>query len=232
MASRRPHTRSPGLGQDSLRSSKEQRPRSPRTSASRRGSGRRRRSASSALRARERPCSSSARKPMTSGPRSACGSCPDQPGSGVRFQLGIKRGALPVAFGKAVEETVRQTLGEGRPRMAGARLRRHPSTHLPVHARRRVAAGASGRAEPGTSITWRPFVLVSALRRGGTRSTSRAPLSPQAPADTAWSVLQALARLGAAPSAAGPGPAARRHRGIRGRPGQRAGAAAAGPDPR
>jgi ribosomal protection tetracycline resistance protein len=57
---------------------------------------------------------------------------PAAPGSGVAFRLGIERGALPVAFLKAVEETVRQTLQEGTPRLAGHRLHGYPHA-LRVH---------------------------------------------------------------------------------------------------
>jgi ribosomal protection tetracycline resistance protein len=125
---------------------------------------------------------------------------PGPAGSGVRFQLGIERGALPVAFGKAVEETVRQTLGEG--------LRGWQVTDCTV------TLTHSGFTPPppfgwskwsssaGDFRNLTPLVLVSALRQAGTRvyePVHRFHL--EAPAGTAWSVLPALARLGAAPDA-------------------------------
>jgi ribosomal protection tetracycline resistance protein len=74
---------------------------------------------------------------------------PAQAGTGVRFQLGIERGALPAAFQKAVEETVHQTLQQG---LRGWQVTDAAVTltHSGFTPRRRPA-GASGRAQPGTS---------------------------------------------------------------------------------
>ena len=77
-----------------------------------------------------------------------------------------------------------------------------------------------------------PLVLMSALRQAGTRvyePVHRFHL--EAPADTAGAVLPALARLGAVPGAPlTQGPLMHRGRRHPGRPGARAGAAAARPD--
>jgi ribosomal protection tetracycline resistance protein len=125
---------------------------------------------------------------------------PAAPGSGVRFQLGIERGALPVAFLRAVEETVHRTLEEG--------LRGWQVTDCTV------TITQSGFTPPppfgwskwsssaGDFRNLTPLVLMSALRQAGTRvyePVHRFHL--EAPADTAGSVLPALARLGAVPGA-------------------------------
>jgi len=118
----------------------------------------------------------------------------------VVFRLGIERGALPVAFLKAVEETVHRTLEEG--------LCGWPVTDCTV------TITHSGFTPPPPSgwSKWSssagdfrhltPLVAMSALRRAGTRvyePVHRFHL--EAPADTAGSVLPALARLGALPDA-------------------------------
>jgi ribosomal protection tetracycline resistance protein len=125
---------------------------------------------------------------------------PAAPGSGVRFLLGIERGALPVAFLRAVEETVHRTLEEG--------LRGWQVTDCTV------TITQSGFTPPppfgwskwsssaGDFRNLTPLVLMSALRQAGTRvyePVHRFHL--EAPADTAGSVLPALARLGAVPGA-------------------------------
>jgi ribosomal protection tetracycline resistance protein len=125
---------------------------------------------------------------------------PAQAGSGVRFRLGIERGSLPAAFQKAIEETVHQTLREG--------LRGWQVTDCTV------TLTHSGFTPPPPSgwSKWSssagdfrgltPLVLMSALRQAGTRvyePVHRFHL--EAPADTAWSVLPALARRGAVPDA-------------------------------
>ena len=77
---------------------------------------------------------------------------PAPAGSGVRFRLGIERGALPLAFQKAVEETVHQTLREG---LRGWQVTDAvvTLTHSGFTPPRAVPAGASGRAQPGISGT-------------------------------------------------------------------------------
>ena len=125
---------------------------------------------------------------------------PGAAGSGVAFRLGIERGALPVAFLKAVEETVRHTLREG---LRGwqvtdctVTLTHSGFTPPPPYGWSKWSSSA------GDFRNLTPLVLLSALRQAGTRvyePVHRFDL--EAPADTAWSVLPALARLGAAPGA-------------------------------
>ena len=128
---------------------------------------------------------------------------PAAAGSGVRFRLGIEPGALPVAFQKAVEETVRDTLCEG--------LSGWPVTDAVV------TLTHSGYTPPppfgwskwSTSAAdfrhLTPLVLITALRRAGTQVYE--PIhrfSLDVPADTFGLVLPMLARLGAAPGAPQP----------------------------
>ncbi|MGI8450837.1 MAG: GTP-binding protein [Streptosporangiaceae bacterium] len=125
---------------------------------------------------------------------------PGAAGSGVAFRLGIERGVLPVAFLKAVEETVRHTLREG---LRGwqvtdctVTLTHSGFTPPPPYGWSKWSSSA------GDFRNLTPLVLLSALRQAGTRvyePVHRFDL--EAPADTAWSVLPALARLGAAPDA-------------------------------
>jgi ribosomal protection tetracycline resistance protein len=123
---------------------------------------------------------------------------PAQAGSGVRFRLGIERGALPAAFQKAVEETVHQTLQQGlrgwQVTDAVVTLTHSGFTPPPPSGWSKWSSSA------GDFRNLTPLVLMSALRQAGTRvyePVHRFHL--EAPADTAWSVLPALARLGAVP---------------------------------
>jgi ribosomal protection tetracycline resistance protein len=128
---------------------------------------------------------------------------PAAAGAGVRFRLGIEPGALPVAFQKAVEETVRDTLREG--------LSGWPVTDCTV------TLTHSGYTPPppfgwskwSTSAAdfrhLTPLVLMAALRRAGTQVYE--PIhrfSLDIPADTFGLVLPVLARLAAVPGAPHP----------------------------
>src|ERR1700722_2924949 len=124
---------------------------------------------------------------------------PAQAGSGVRFRLGVERGALPVAFQKAVEETVHQTLREGlrgwQVTDAVVTLTHSGFTPPPPSGWSKWSSSA------GDFRNLTPLVLMTAPRQAGTRvyePVHRFHL--EAPADTAWSVLPALARLGAVPA--------------------------------
>jgi ribosomal protection tetracycline resistance protein len=123
---------------------------------------------------------------------------PGQAGSGVRFRLGIERGALPPAFQKAVEETVDRTLRAGlhgwQVTDAVVTLTHSGFTPPPPSGWSKWSSSA------GDFRNLTPLVLMSALRQAGTRvyePVHRFHL--EAPADTAWSVRPALARLGAVP---------------------------------
>ena len=125
---------------------------------------------------------------------------PAAPGAGVRFRLGIERGALPVSFLRAVEETVRLTLQEG--------LRGWQVTDCTVTITHSgftpppPSGWSKWSSSAGDFRKLTPLVLMSALRQAGTRvyePVHRFQL--EAPADTAGSLLPALARLGAVPDA-------------------------------
>jgi ribosomal protection tetracycline resistance protein len=123
---------------------------------------------------------------------------PAQAGSGVRFRLGVERGALPVAFCKAVEETVHQTLREGlrgwQVTDAAVTLTHSGFTPPPPSGWSKWSSSA------GDFRNLTPLVLMSALRQAGTRVYEPVHhFHLEAPADAAWSVLPALARLGAVP---------------------------------
>ena len=62
--------------------------------------------------------------------------------TGVEFRLEVELGSMPLAFFRAVEDTVRETLRPGHPRLAGHRLRRHDD------ALRLLAAVLNGRGLP------------------------------------------------------------------------------------
>jgi ribosomal protection tetracycline resistance protein len=136
---------------------------------------------------------------------------PAPAGSGVSFRLEIQPGALPLAFRKAVEDTVHQTLREG--------LYGWPvtdcavtMTHSGYYPRQSHAHATFDKSMSSTAGDFRhltPLVLISALRRAGTRvhePVHRFRL--EIPADTVGPVLPVLGRLGAAVTSPAPGGAA------------------------
>ena len=125
---------------------------------------------------------------------------PAAAGSGVGLRLGIERGALPVAFLRAVEETVHQTLREG---LCGWQVTDCTVTITHSGFTPPPPSGWSKwSSSAGDFRNLTPLVLMRALRQAGTRvyePVHRFQL--EAPADTAGSVLPALAWLGAVPDA-------------------------------
>ena len=115
---------------------------------------------------------------------------PAAAGSGVGFRLGIERGALPVAFLRAVEETVHQTLQEG---LCGWQVTDCTVTITHSGFTPPPPSGWSKwSSSAGDFRNLTPLVLMSALRQAGTRvyePVHRFQL--EAPADTAGSVLPA-----------------------------------------
>ena len=127
---------------------------------------------------------------------------PAEPGSGVKFRLEVELGSMPYAFFKAVEETVRETLGQG---LHGWQV---PDctvtmTHSGYSPRQSHAHQGFDKSMSSTGYDFRgltPLVLAEALRRAGTlvhEPMHRFRL--EAPADTLGALLPALARLGAVP---------------------------------
>ncbi|MFJ5063828.1 GTP-binding protein [Streptomyces nigra] len=128
---------------------------------------------------------------------------PAPPGSGVRFGLEVELGSMPYAFFKAVEDTVRETLGQG---LYGWRV---PDcvvtmTHSGYSPRQSHAHQGFDKSMSSTGYDFRgltPLVLMEALRRAGTRvhePVHRFRL--ETPADTLAALLPALAGLRAVPA--------------------------------
>ncbi|MFG2576523.1 GTP-binding protein [Streptomyces sp. NPDC048481] len=129
---------------------------------------------------------------------------PAPAGGGVRFGLEVELGSMPYAFFKAIEDTVRETLGQG--------LHGWPVpdcavtlTHCGYWPRQSHAHQGFDKSMSSTGYDFRgltPLVLTEALRRAGTRVHE--PLHRfrvEAPADTLGALLPVLAGLGAVPRA-------------------------------
>jgi ribosomal protection tetracycline resistance protein len=130
---------------------------------------------------------------------------PAAAGSGVRFRVEAELGAMPLAYFRAVEDTVRGTLRQG---LCGwevtdlevvmthaGYLGKHGLGHQPFN------KSISSTGEDFRNLT--PLVLMDALRRAGTlvhEPVHRFHL--EVPADTLGLVTPMLGRLGAAPRAA------------------------------
>lgn len=123
-------------------------------------------------------------------------------GSGVRFALEVELGAMPYAFFKAVEDTVRETLGQG---LHGWRVTDCvvTMTHSGYSPRQSHAHQGFDKSMSSTGADFRgltPLVLVEALRRAGSQVYE--PMHRfrvEAPADTLGALLPVLAALRAVP---------------------------------
>ncbi|MDX2598303.1 TetM/TetW/TetO/TetS family tetracycline resistance ribosomal protection protein [Streptomyces sp. WI03-4A] len=128
------------------------------------------------------------------------------PGSGVRFGLEVELGSMPYAFFKAVEDTVRETLGQG---LHGWQVTdcAVTMTHAGYSPRQSHAHQGFDKSMSSTGYDFRgltPLVLVEALRRA--RTVVYEPMHRfriEAPADTLGALLPVLARLGAVPESTG-----------------------------
>ena len=117
---------------------------------------------------------------------------------GVRFELEIELGSLTYAFIRAVEETVRQTLRQGLYgwEVIGCVVTLTHSSYTPPP----PYGWSNWSSSAGDFRQLTPLVLMSALRRAGTRVHE--PMHRfrlEVPVDTVGSVLGALARLEAIP---------------------------------
>lgn len=123
---------------------------------------------------------------------------PAPAGSGVEFRLEVELGSMPYAFFKAVEDTVRETLGQG---LHGWQV---PDctvtmTHSGYSPRQSHAHQGFDKSMSSTGYDFRgvtPLVLIEALRRAGTRVHE--PLHHfrlEAPSDTLAALLPVLTRL-------------------------------------
>ncbi|MFH8988607.1 GTP-binding protein [Streptomyces sp. NPDC017940] len=123
-------------------------------------------------------------------------------GSGVRFRLGVELGAMPYAFFKAVEETVRETLRQG-PHGWEVPDCLVTMTHCGYWPRQSHSHAVFDKSMSSTAGDFRqltPLVLMDALRRAGTRvhePMHRFRLT--VPADVFGTLLPALGRLRAVP---------------------------------
>ncbi|MFC5216420.1 GTP-binding protein [Streptomyces coerulescens] len=127
---------------------------------------------------------------------------PAPAGSGVAFRLEVELGSMPYAFFKAVEDTVRETLGQG---LHGWQI---PDctvtmTHSGYSPRQSHAHQGFDKSMSSTGYDFRgvtPLVLIEALRRAGTQVHE--PLHHfrlEAPSDTLAALLPVLARLRTTP---------------------------------
>ncbi|WP_319462827.1 translation factor GTPase family protein [Micromonospora sp. RTP1Z1] len=122
--------------------------------------------------------------------------------SGVEFRLGIELGSMPLAFLKAIEETVRETLRQG---LRGWEVIDCvvTLTHGGYWARQSHSHGVFDKSMSSTAGDFRnltPLVLMDALTRAGTRVHE--PMHRfrlDVPADLFGAVLPVLAGLGAVP---------------------------------
>ncbi|MEV6796250.1 translation factor GTPase family protein [Streptomyces sp. NPDC051320] len=123
-------------------------------------------------------------------------------GSGVEFRLAVELGSMPYALIKAVEDTVKETLGQG---MCGWQVTdcTVTLTHSGYWARQSHAHGTFDKSMSSTAGDFRnltPLVLMDALRQAGT--TVHEPMHRfrlEVPADAFGAVLPVLGRLRAVP---------------------------------
>ncbi|MFD7478225.1 GTP-binding protein [Streptomyces sp. NPDC059837] len=121
-------------------------------------------------------------------------------GSGVRFRLEVELGAMPYAFFKAVEDTVKETLAQG---IHGWRVTdcTVTMTHSGYWPRQSHAHQGFDKSMSSTGADFRgltPLVVMDALRAAGTQVYE--PMHRfrlEAPADTLGAVLPVLAKQGA-----------------------------------
>jgi ribosomal protection tetracycline resistance protein len=123
-------------------------------------------------------------------------------GSGVVFELGVELGSMPLAFFRAVEDTLRETLRQGLYgwEVTGCTVTMTHSGYLPrqSHAHQGFAKEMSSTGADFRGLT--PLVTMSALKQASTAVCE--PLHRfrvDVPADTLGPVVSALARHHAVP---------------------------------
>jgi ribosomal protection tetracycline resistance protein len=130
-----------------------------------------------------------------------------EPGTGFTFRLGVELGAMPLAFFRAVEETVRETLRQGLYgwQVTDVAVTMTRSGYCP---RQSHAHGTFDKSMSSTAGDFRqltPLVLMAALSRAGTVvSEPIHRFTLDAPADTLPAVLTMLGSVRAVPLATGP----------------------------
>lgn len=131
---------------------------------------------------------------------------PAPAGAGVDFRLAVELGSMPYAFFKAIEDTVRDTLGQG---LYGWQVTDCTVTLTDCGYSPRQSHAHQGfdKSMSSTGADFRgltPLVLMEALRRA--RSTVHEPMHRfrvEAPADTLGALLPVLAALRAVPRTTG-----------------------------
>ncbi len=122
--------------------------------------------------------------------------------SGVDFRLEVEPGSMPYAFFKAVEDTVRESLGQG---LHGWQVTdcTVTMTHCGSSPRQSHAHQGFDKSMSSTGADFRgltPLVLTEALRRAGTRvHEPMHRFRVEAPVDTLGALLPVLAGLRAVP---------------------------------
>jgi len=127
---------------------------------------------------------------------------PAPPGAGITFALEVELGSMPYAFFRAVEETARETLGQGLHGWAVPDCRL-TMTHSGYWAKQSHSHAVFDKSMSSTAGDFRhltPLVVMAALARAGTEVHE--PLHRfrlEVPADTLGSVTSVLGRLRATP---------------------------------
>jgi ribosomal protection tetracycline resistance protein len=122
--------------------------------------------------------------------------------SGVAYRLGIEPGTLPLAFQKAIEETVLRTVHEGLRgwRVTDCVVTLVRSQYAPRQSHAHATFDKSMSSTAGDFRLLTPLVLMTALRRAGTAVCEPMHrLRLEAPPDTFGAVMSALSALDAVP---------------------------------
>jgi ribosomal protection tetracycline resistance protein len=132
---------------------------------------------------------------------------PGPVGSGLRFELGVELGSMPIAFFRAVRETLPEALGQGLHgwQVTDLAVTMTRSGYYPRQSRMHGTFDKSMSSTAGDFRNLTPLVLMEALRRAGTRVYE--PIHAfrvDLPADTLPAVLPALAQVRAVPLATTP----------------------------
>ncbi|GAA0931754.1 translation factor GTPase family protein [Nonomuraea longicatena] len=123
-------------------------------------------------------------------------------GSGISFRLEVELGSMPYAFMKVVEETVRESLGQG---LSGWEVAdcAVTLTHTGYAPRQSHSHQGFDKSMSSTGADFRgltPLVLMEALRRAGTVVLEPAHrFRLEVPADTLGALLPVLTGLGGIP---------------------------------
>jgi ribosomal protection tetracycline resistance protein len=132
---------------------------------------------------------------------------PGAEGTGVRFGLEVELGAMPLAFFKAVEETVHETLRQGLSgwQVLDCDVRMTYSHYWPRQSHMHATFDKSMSSTAGDFRQLTPLVLMAALRRAGT--TVLEPVHAfqlDVPSDVVGAVLPAVVKLGGLPTRSAP----------------------------